>query len=486
MSMSLAALLCDRELPDVAVSGLTEDSRLVNGGDVFIATLGEHSDGHDFVGAAVESGAVAVLSEHPVGDCLVPVVPVPELRKRRSSIAARFHGDPSQAMTCIGVTGTNGKTSVAHEVAELATRIGTSCGFLGTIGWGLPGDLQKSSLTTQGPVVVQQQLATLRDRGAKWVSLEVSSHALDQFRVEAVAFDIGVFTNLTRDHLDYHQTMEAYGAAKRRLFEFPELKTAVINTEDQYGAGLARQFLKAGNLHVLTFGLAEGDVHWEQVKRIERGFSGRLVSPYGSADLKVGLYGRFSLSNLAAAVGCLCAAGLDFKAVAGAIPDLAGVPGRMEFFGTPGGPAVVVDFAHTPDALETVLHALRDHCNGRLICLVGCGGDRDTGKRPMMARAAEKGADVVVLTSDNPRGEDPNAILHDMQAGLREPDAARLIPDRREAVVSTLRSAAAGDLVLLAGKGHEDYQEIATGRVHYSDRELAQAFSVGEIQRGEV
>ncbi|MDA1073945.1 MAG: UDP-N-acetylmuramoyl-L-alanyl-D-glutamate--2,6-diaminopimelate ligase [Proteobacteria bacterium] len=486
MNMSLASLLHNDSLPQIVLSGLTEDSRQVQAGDAFVATRGEHSDGHVYAAQAVQSGAVAVLCEQDLKGLSVPAIKVIRLRERRSEIAARFFADPSRSLFCIGVTGTNGKTSVAHEVADLASRLGAACGFIGTIGWGVPDDLKASVLTTEGPLVIQQRLADLRDRNCSWVAMETSSHALDQYRVEAVAFDVAVFTNLTRDHLDYHQNMAAYGAAKRRLFLFESLKHAIVNIGDPFGADLNAELRTAGRLQVISYGTDAADVHWQAVSRHDQGFSAELVTPWGRQRVEVSLVGMFSLTNLAAAVAVLCVGGMRFADVASHLHQVRCVPGRMEFYHAPGKPAVVVDFAHTPDALGAVLKTLRGHCKGRLICLIGCGGDRDTGKRPLMARVAEQEADQVILTSDNPRSEDPQAIINDMLRGMQHPETVLCNPDRAQAALIAMETAKPDDLVLLAGKGHEEYQEVSGKRFHYSDREMAHVFMGHASSKGDT
>ncbi len=456
-------------LPEMVVSGVSDDSRLVSNGDAFIAVAGDASDGHEHAAAAVRRGAAVVLAERPVADCSVPVVIVPDLKRQRSAIAARMFGEPSRQMHCAGITGTNGKTSVAYYLAELAGGLGHDCGYLGTIGWGLPDDLQQAVLTTDSAINTQQRLRSLLELGARWVAMEVSSHALDQDRVAAVEFDIGVFTNLSRDHLDYHGSLEAYGAAKARLFEM--VPAAVINNDDEFGARLI-EITTAKD--VLSYG-RQGDVHWRDLNFHDRGVSGVWYTPWGSAPFTLPLFGEIAVANLSAVLAVLCLSGETLDAVVELADGIKPVPGRVEFFrGTAdrSSPNVVVDYAHTPDALEKVLLTLRPHVSGRIICVIGCGGDRDAGKRPMMAAAAEAGADVVWLTSDNPRSEDPQSIISDMAAGLRGTGDVRQCVDRREAISAAFSAAAADDLLLVAGKGHEDYQEIAGARLPFSDREL--------------
>ncbi|MDH3640794.1 MAG: UDP-N-acetylmuramoyl-L-alanyl-D-glutamate--2,6-diaminopimelate ligase [Gammaproteobacteria bacterium] len=478
MSMSLRELLSDSDVPDVVVIGLCEDSRSVQQGDAFIAVRGDSTDGHRFVQEACGNGAVAVLCEHLVdmgarGNEQAPIAQPPQivvadLKERRGALAAAFYGEPSRTMHCVGVTGTNGKTTIAHLVADMAGQLSHSAGYMGTIGWGAPGALQAARLTTESALTVHKRLAQLLAKGHEWLAMEVSSHALTQGRVAEVAFDVAVFSNLTRDHLDYHPSVDAYGAAKASLFAFPSLSAAVINLDDPFGQHLAGTL--APGVEMVGYG-READVSWQNLEYTGEGIRGSWNTPWGKAELRLPVAGEFSVANMAAAVAALCVSGLDFDAVTEAAANVAPVPGRMEFFRAPGRPPMVVDFAHTPDALDKVLEALRHHASGRLICVFGCGGDRDAGKRPLMARAAERHADVLWLTSDNPRSEEPAQILDDIAAGLSGGACVHRCEDRAEAIGAALDAARADDLVVVAGKGHEDYQEIAGVRTAYSDRD---------------
>lgn len=475
MSMTLAELLRDVAVveTDVAVSGLTEDSRRVGPGDAFIAVRGDSADGHAFAADAVARGAAAVIAEHPLAEVSsVPVVVVDDLRRRRGALAARFHGFPGAALHCVGVTGTNGKTSIAHYIADLASRCGRPAGYLGTIGWGRVGELEPARLTTEDPLTVQARLAALRDLGCRWAVMEVSSHALAQERVVDVPFRTAVFSNLSRDHLDYHASAEEYGAAKARLFHWPGLALAVLNTDDAFGRELAAG-LPAG-VEIVTYGRTDADVTWSGLDFSSGSAAGRWHTPWGSAHLCLPVQAEFSVANAAAALAVLCHAGVPLAEAVEAARGLAAVPGRMERFTAPGRPAVVVDFAHTPDALDKVLAALRPATPGKLVCVFGCGGDRDPGKRPLMAAAAEARADELWLTSDNPRSEDPHRIIADMRAGLTGRVPAWDCADRRDAVAQAVAGSAPGDTVLVAGKGHEDYQEVQGERRPFSDRALVE------------
>jgi UDP-N-acetylmuramoyl-L-alanyl-D-glutamate--2,6-diaminopimelate ligase len=459
---------------DVMISGVSDDSRSVAPGDLFIAVAGAASDGHAHAAVAVAAGAVAVLAERPLPELSVPVLVVDDLKRRRGRIAARLYGNPAAELALVGITGTNGKTSIASYVAELAERLDPPAGYIGTIGWGRPGALEASSLTTESAIVIQRRLAALRDAGCRWVAMEVSSHALDQDRVAGCEFDYAVFSNLSRDHLDYHGDLVRYGEAKARLFRMPGLKAIVVNTDDALGRRLAEA--AAPGVDVIGYGVAApAALGWEDLEFHAGGVRGRLHTPWGDSAFELPLYGSFSVANAAAALAVLCHAGHELTEVVAGLAGLRSVPGRMEFF--PGRPTIVVDYAHTPDALDKVLDALRPHVAGRLVCVCGCGGDRDRGKRPLMAQAAVQHADRVWLTSDNPRSEDPDAIIGEMLAGLDAGAGVMVDADRASAVRRAVCEAGPEDLVLVAGKGHEEYQEIAGRRLPFSDRELAAALT---------
>ena len=467
--MTLQTLLDDGNAPPVELRGLCGDSRQVRAGDVFVALRGGSFDGHGFAADAVAAGAVAVLSQQPV-EVPVPNVVVPDLVQRLPSLASRAFGDPSAALPVVGVTGTNGKTTVAHTVASMA-----GGGYVGTLGWGLPPKLTPSSLTTPDAISLQRQLRALADDGAALAAVEASSHALHQGRVDGVKFAVGVFTNLTRDHLDYHGSMACYGAAKRRLFERP-LQAAVINADDAFGQSLLQR-LPPG-LQAVTYG-QQGKVHWEEAKFLRTGLEGTWRTPWGRARFALpAAFGEWSLYNAAAALAACCALDQPLAAVVEAMCALPSLPGRMERVCEQ--PAVIVDYAHTPDALRGALAAVRAHAgDGRVVVLFGCGGDRDRGKRPQMAAAAETGADAVVVTSDNPRHEPPAAILQDVMAGFARPGAVRCIADRGDAIAAAIASADAGDSVLLAGKGHETVQIVGDERLPFNDAAVAREVVAG-------
>jgi UDP-N-acetylmuramoyl-L-alanyl-D-glutamate--2,6-diaminopimelate ligase len=469
--MKLHELLAE-DAPDLDIAGITDDSRRVMPGYLFCAVRGHQSDGHDFIDEAIRKGAAAVVTERlaaPVALSPVPLLLKPDLGAMRGRMAARFYGEPSQKMRCIGVTGTNGKTSVAWHITNMLELMGQPAGYMGTIGWGRTSHLQASDSTTASAIINQERLAYLHDSGVQWVAMETSSHALDQRRVDAVTFAAGVFTNLTRDHLDYHRDMDAYGAAKARLFELPGLGHGVINSDDPFGRRLIEEF--TGRIPLVTFG-RKADVAFSHLRSGPTSIRGRWSTPWGKALFELPMVGEFSVSNAAAALATLGALGCNFESMVDVQRRLPAVPGRMQMYRIPEGPVVVIDYAHTPDALHVVLTALRQHCKHELVCVLGCGGDRDRGKRPLMTTAAEALADVVWLTSDNPRSEDPDHILEDMRSGLTGKACVYECVDRTDAIQRAIACSAAGDVILIAGKGHEEYQEFATGRVPYSDRRV--------------
>ncbi|MDE0178269.1 MAG: UDP-N-acetylmuramoyl-L-alanyl-D-glutamate--2,6-diaminopimelate ligase [Gammaproteobacteria bacterium] len=462
-TMDLRRLLDDGAAPALEVSGIASDSRRVRRGDLYVARRGNAFDGHDFVGDAVDAGAVAVVSQRRV-DSPVPNIVAPGIVQNLGALGARFYDSPGEAVEIVAVTGTNGKTTVAYNIARIRGT-GETVGYIGTLGWGMPPELGPATLTTEDPLVLQARLRQLVDRGASRVALEASSHALDQRRLDHVDVDVGVFTNLSRDHLDYHGTMERYAAAKRKLFE-RRLRTAVVNVDDAIGGAIAAD--AAGRLDVLGVGRSAA-VRWADLSFDRGGIHGTWITPWGrrAFDLAA-FFGEFSVYNAACVLAACCALGDSFAEVVDAMKELPGVPGRMQAVAT--RPMVFVDYAHTPEGLNAVLAAVRSHArSGRLITVFGCGGDRDQGKRPLMALAAETGADVVVATTDNPRSELPARILDDVMNGFDDPDAVLRISDRREAIGVALDQADPCDVVLIAGKGHEDYQEVDGRRLPWSD-----------------
>jgi len=472
---------------DALVYGVHLDSRRVVPGGLFLACRGASVHGLAFLGQVLERGALAVAYEpdpewsqeriRALPSSGVPLVPIPDLRLHAGEIAARFYGDPSQDLEVIGITGTNGKTSCSQFVAQ-ALMPDIPCAVVGTLGSGFPGGLLDGTHTTPDPVTLQARLAELRDEGAKAVAMEVSSHALDQGRVNAVRFDLAVLTNLSRDHLDYHGGMQDYAAAKQRLFHHPGLRAAVLNHDDPFGRELLADLQP--EIEALVYGTGPavplpdnlaGWVWGDGLRVDADGIGFDVRSSWGGGHLRSRLLGRFNVNNLLAVLTVLLHRGFPLSQALERLAELPGVPGRMERFGGSGRPTVVVDYAHTPDALEKALQTLAEHCRGRLICVFGCGGDRDRGKRPLMGAVAERWADRVLLTDDNPRGEDGHAIIAEIRGGMTESGAVDVVRNRRLAIRRALAEARVDDLVLVAGKGHETTQLSGTLAVHFSDRE---------------
>ena len=477
---------------DVAVTGLALDSRKVQSGDLFLAVAGTQTHGLQHARQAVALGAAAVAWEPVTDDAAiaeiaallpVPVVAVPGLGQLVGLVADRFYGHPSRGLFMIGVTGTDGKTSCSHFIAQALDSDDRRCGVIGTLGYGLFGELSTATHTTPDALTVQQALLAMQQGGARCVVAEVSSHAMDQGRVRGVDFDLAVLTNLTRDHLDYHGNVEAYAEAKRKLFHADGLRYAVINADDNFGSallddippGVAPVAYRLENEPFRTRFPAQ----WVIGRNLEfdaGGMSLDVFTPWGSGSLHCGLLGRFNASNLLAALASLCVTGLPFEEALLRRARTRTVPGRMERFDTGGGhPLAVVDYAHTAAALEAVLQSLRAHCNGKLWCVFGAGGDRDRGKRSLMGAVAERHADELVLTDDNPRTEDPGQIIRDVSAGLKQPGSVHVEHDRAHAISWAMQAAAAEDIVLIAGKGHETVQIIGTKSVPFSDRERVMA-----------
>ncbi|MBH3357775.1 MULTISPECIES: UDP-N-acetylmuramoyl-L-alanyl-D-glutamate--2,6-diaminopimelate ligase [Pseudomonas] len=471
MTMPLSKLFAHASR-DPLIRELTLDSRQVRPGDLFLAVPGAKVDGREHIADALARGAAAVAYEEQGASVLpiteAPLIPVRGLIGQLSEIAGRFYGEPSRQLDLVGVTGTNGKTSVTQLVAQALDALGQRCGLIGTLGTGFYGELRSGRLTTPDPIAVQATLNDLKHGGAKAVAMEVSSHALEQGRVAALAFDIAVMTNLSRDHLDYHGSMEAYEAAKAKLFAWPNLRCRVVNLDDEFGRRLAQSH---GESRLISYSLLDptATLFCKQARFDDDGVRAVLVTPQGEHALRSRLLGRFNLSNMLAAVATLLALDYPLDEILKVTPQLQGPIGRMQRLGGGEKPLVVVDYAHTPDALEKVLEALRPHAHGRLLCLFGCGGDRDRGKRPLMAEVAERLADRVLVTDDNPRTEDPQRIFDDIRPGFAKPADVEFVAGRGNAIAHLIATAAADDVIVLAGKGHEDYQEINGERHDFSD-----------------
>jgi UDP-N-acetylmuramoyl-L-alanyl-D-glutamate--2,6-diaminopimelate ligase len=470
----------------VPLIDLTSDSRTVKHGSVFVAYPGSARDGRAFIKEAIGKGAAAVIWErdnfrwNEAWD--VPNLGVKDLRAQASEIAGWVYGHPSEKLWMAGVTGTNGKTTVSQWIARALDDLGRKSAVIGTLGNGLVGALEDAKNTTPDAIVLQKLLADYLRRGAQAAAMEVSSHGLDQGRSNGIKFDCAVFTNLTRDHLDYHGTMEAYAEAKFRLFAARGLRHAVINVDDETGRAFAAR-LHGGALDVISYGRhADARVHAIGIAQSGSGVCFQLDSDWGTAMVETPVLGEFNVSNLLAVFGALMSSGSEFDDAVHALGRLAPVTGRLERIGGGRQPLAVIDYAHSPDALQKVLETLRPAVTrgGKLICVFGCGGDRDAGKRPMMGAIAAKLADFTVATSDNPRSEDPRAILVQVEQGIGAAPH-EVIEDRQVAIYSALARAHAGDIVLIAGKGHETYQEIEGRRLPFSDLEVARA-ALGEKQ----
>ncbi|MCP5160948.1 MAG: UDP-N-acetylmuramoyl-L-alanyl-D-glutamate--2,6-diaminopimelate ligase [Hahellaceae bacterium] len=491
-SLNLSKLLkglC--ELPsvlDCRVHGLTLDSRQVKRGDAFVALRGRSVDGTQYISDAIARGAVVIFRECAPGQSAGQVIEqgtvievhLPDLAGHLGVLSSRFYGDPSEMLQVIGVTGTNGKSSVSHFLAQVLCEAGFNTGVIGTLGYGFVDRLIPASHTTPDVLRTQSLLASLCAQQADAVVMEVSSHGLDQGRVDSVNIEGAIFTNLTRDHLDYHETMEAYGDAKRRLFERPELRFAVVNVDDAFGRVL--QSRMAPGVALFTYGISSpAMISVIHVEYLAEGIHAEIATPLGRLRLESGLIGAFNLSNLLAVVAAAIAMGVEIKPLEKALTKLHPVLGRMQRIARPGQAAVVIDYAHTPDALDSALTALRPHTKGKIWCVFGCGGDRDTGKRALMGAIAEQKADVVIITNDNPRSEPSQQIIDHILSGLDVPENAIVEPDREKAIRYVVERAAHQDLILLAGKGHEDYQEVDGVRLPYSDIKVVQTiFGLGE------
>ena len=460
--------------------GVTDDSRQVKAGDLFLAYPGDLADGRRYIADAIARGAVAVLWQ-PGSDFVwnlaltVENLPIEDLRPIAGPLAHAVYGHPSEGLSLIAITGTNGKTTISQCIAQSYPK---PCAIIGTLGAGFADALIETGFTTPEATTLMRYLAEFRRAGAAACALEASSIGIEEGRMNGVRVDVAVFTNFTRDHLDYHGSMEAYAAAKEKLFSWPRLRTAIINLDDELGAKLARETTA---MRVLGYAIGEPKRDFPALVRAENlldtpfGQRFTLVLPNGRAIVDTGLVGRYNVANLLAVAAVLHDAGLPVADVARRLSALTPPPGRMERVGGNGEPLVVVDYAHTPDALANALLALRDVATqrgGRLCAVFGCGGDRDKGKRPQMGEVAEKMADRIVVTSDNPRSEVPQIIIDEILAGTAR---AEVEIDRAEAIRRAVLEADVSDVILLAGKGHETYQEIAGIRTPFSDLEQAQA-----------
>jgi UDP-N-acetylmuramoyl-L-alanyl-D-glutamate--2,6-diaminopimelate ligase len=478
---------------DLELTDLTLDSREVRPGGAFLACRGARHHGLDFAAEVAQRGAAAILYEPEVGRALpefalaqsqIVLAPVPGLSARASQLAGRFFDEPSRALDVIGVTGTNGKTTCAWLLAQALDHCGLRSAYLGTLGSAVGGALEPGELTTPDAVRVQRELARFRAAGASSAAIEVSSHALVQHRVEALRFDAALFTNLTRDHLDFHGDMEGYGAAKARLFDFEGIRHRVFNVDDAFGAQLAARPAYAGRIACTRreAGTVAGAGPLLCARDLQLGRHGMrfsLDSTFGAASVETPLIGSFNVDNVLATLAVLLARGIALPRAVAALKALSPPVGRLECFTAPGEPLVVVDYAHTPDALAKALDVVRAHSRGHLVCVFGCGGDRDVGKRAEMGAVAARLADRIVLTDDNPRSEDPAHIVAQIRAGVG-PHPVEVIHDRAAAILRAIAQSGPDDVVVVAGKGHESFQLVGRERRPFSDqRVVREAFASG-------
>jgi UDP-N-acetylmuramoyl-L-alanyl-D-glutamate--2,6-diaminopimelate ligase len=524
------------ELPDINISGLTLDSRKVKSGDIFFAYRGQSIDSKQFINQVIAKGAAAILCDTPQSQAAltwkknIPIISIPDLKEKIGLIAARFYDNPSRDMLIIGITGTNGKTSISYLLASALQKLGRKkVGLIGTLGYGTIEALTPSIYTSPNPIMLQRILYDFKQQGIDTVIMELSSHALDQKRFAGINIKFGTFTNLTHDHLDYHQNITQYEAAKRILFEMPSIQYGIFNLDDPVGLKWFKQFqnnftaygytLHSDKVDInqnMSFALCAkpslpdggsqgenrnsppespcanllraGDINKEQVSQATKlvenlivannfqaqsnRISADITTPWGNGKLTSPLLGRFNISNLLAVISNLCLLKYNLNKILSIIPTLQSVPGRVQTFSSKNKPLVVVDFSHTPDALQQALQTLQEHCQGKLFCVFGCGGDRDRDKRPKMAEIAEKLADHVIVTNDNVRFEDPQQIADDILAGFTHPNLVQVELDRQKAITATIQQAHSQDIVLLAGKGHEPYQIIGDKRLPFSDIEI--------------
>lgn len=473
---------------DRNITGLNLDSRMVCPGEVFLALAGTQTHGEIYIESALQKGAIAVLKETSVpGFDILPnnilCIHIPHLSQQVGEIAARFYDYPSHDMKVIGVTGTNGKTSITHAIANLLhTHI--PCGLLGTLGYGIYGALHAGSHTTPDAIRLQALLAQIKTQNVQHLAMEVSSHALAQGRVNGITFDTAIFTNLSRDHLDYHQTMMQYGEAKQRLFTMPGLKTAIINKDDAFGQTILDTLPKTVTPFTYSLHDKNADIYAKIHRFDTQGTTLDIYTPFGHGQGNSPWFGQFNVSNLLATLTVLLNLGFSLPQLLSQLSHLRAVPGRMERFGAIDQPTIIVDYAHTPDALEKALLALQEHlkiANGKksipnsqnsqnLWCVFGCGGNRDRGKRQLMGEVAQRYADKVIITDDNPRHESSQTIIDDILQGCPNPTA--VIPNREQAIRYAVQHANPRDMVLIAGKGHEEYQQIGDERLPFSDRTL--------------
>ncbi|MFZ5965852.1 MAG: UDP-N-acetylmuramoyl-L-alanyl-D-glutamate--2,6-diaminopimelate ligase [Bacillota bacterium] len=466
---------------DIEISGIAYDSRKVDKGYVFVCLEGSQVDGHDFASSAVGKGAAALVVNKEInveGD--ITIIRVNDTRKALSAIAADYYGRPSQKMNMIGITGTNGKTTTTYLIKEILEINGGNSGLIGTISYKILDKEYKAVNTTPESLELQRLFAEMLEKSVDTCVMEVSSHSLEVGRVADVHFSIGVFTNLTRDHMDFHGDIESYKKAKTKLF-YKTTQANIINIDDPYGVEIA-QVIEGLPVKLLTYGMNKGaDITAKDVSISLKGARFTLVTPAYRGPVEIATPGRFSVYNALAAASVCYILGYDLKQIQDGLRSIKGVPGRFELVGNTGDHCIIVDYAHTPDALENVLNTTKEFVKGKLITVFGCGGDRDKTKRPMMGEIAGKLSDYCVITSDNPRTENPGVIMEEIENGIKKTDCKyKMIVDRRMAIHEAIASSTPGDVIVIAGKGHETYQIIGSNVIDFDDRLIAQ-----EILRGE-
>ena len=484
---NISSAQVEADQADIEVGPLRLDSRKVIQGDTFVALIGCQNDGRVYIPMAIKQGASLIFAEENNSEEFrtiysdydqQTIIWIANLRDNLSQIAGNYYGHPSLELKNIAVTGTNGKTSCSYLIAKTLQKLNFECYLMGTLGIGCCGELIESENTTADAITLQAVLRDALDSGSQFSSMEVSSHALDQKRTQAIRFNTAIFTNLTRDHLDYHHTMENYGATKRQLFLYEGLKNAVLNMDDRFARKLAKDEAITANKWLTSINLPRSGTdldRWvwaEDVVYSLRGIHANIYSPWGSGKLDSPLIGEFNLSNLLLVIAALGAILKDLTPILNALKNVNAAEGRMQSFGNDKTPIAIVDYAHTPDALEKSLQAVREHCVGQIWCVFGCGGDRDTGKRPLMASVAEKLANQVVVTQDNPRLEDEETIRKDIFEGFKRTKKVIYISNRKEAIQYAIKNASPDDAVIIAGKGHEDYQIIGKTKLNHSDKEV--------------
>ncbi len=471
------------------ITGLQLNSRMIVAGELFFALPGKEHDGRQYIAQALERGASCVIYEpYPACEYIEQLtatqrqraIPLTALQEKIGAIASRFYGDPSHDLTVIGVTGTSGKTSTSFLLAEILKSSGQNCGLIGTLGFSGKDSIIPLHNTTPDALTLQKLLHDFKNEGRHYVSMEASSHGLDQKRLNGVHFKYALFTNLTRDHLDYHPNIEHYQQAKKKLFEFESLIGAIVNIDDPFGAQLIQLLPK--KLHRYAYTITDKSLDVDQLQMIRatdielnnHGIKAKIQTPWGKGQLIAPLFGKFNLSNLLGIIALLGDLGWELKDILEALHDLPQVPGRMQRFGGGDKPLVIVDYAHKPDALTQVLMTVRQYCQGTLWCVVGCGGERDAGKRPMMGAISDQYSDQIILTDDNPRRESSMTIINDILKGIAHHNKVTIEPNRRIAIENTIAKASSEDIIVIAGKGHENYQVIGTSEFPFSDIEVVQ------------